>query len=111
MNQRIKVLWTLQPIFQRKAWEARQCVTESGSLCATPEKVTCEAMKVKPQLQWRPQNVGDVRNAANSLVEKVQVRGKYGLQMPRLYAWGFLNLMEFPSCHCMPGSQIQFYSI
>jgi hypothetical protein len=48
--------------FQRKAWEARQCVAGSASLQAACERAMLVAIKVKTKWQWRPQEVKDSRN-------------------------------------------------
>lgn len=45
----------IQPRFQRKAWEARQCVAMLGFLQAAPEGAIGEAGRVKPKMQLRPQ--------------------------------------------------------
>jgi hypothetical protein len=42
--------------------EARQRVTGLESLQAAPGRATGKAVRVKPKLQWRPQDAGDVRN-------------------------------------------------
>jgi hypothetical protein len=33
-----------------------------GVCVGSPEKAMCKAVKVKPKLQWRPQDVGAVRD-------------------------------------------------
>ncbi|XP_048659816.1 uncharacterized protein LOC125617014 [Marmota marmota marmota] len=42
--------------FQRKTWEAMQRVSRLESLWAAPEKVICEAVKVKSKMEYKPQD-------------------------------------------------------
>jgi hypothetical protein len=66
-NARITKLKKLPPRFQRKAWEARQCVAGSVFLQAAPEMVMQEALWVNPKLQWRPQDIGGAMNMEHLL--------------------------------------------
>ena len=58
IKDRLKGLQNL-PLQLRKATKAR-CVS-GVFLHGSPEKPLCEAVKVKPGLLWRPQNVRDAR--------------------------------------------------
>jgi hypothetical protein len=40
----------------------RQCVQQGQGLPGIPERVTHEALRVKLKMQWRSQEVRDVRN-------------------------------------------------
>jgi hypothetical protein len=51
-------LWTL-PLQLRKATEARHVL--GVSLHGGPERPLCGAVKMKPELLWRPREVGDAR--------------------------------------------------
>lgn len=44
-----------------KAVENRQGVTQLDSLEGAPERPLCEAEKVQPKLEWKPQDVGNIR--------------------------------------------------
>lgn len=48
--------------FIRRSRKADKNMTESQSLPQAPEMLMHEAMKVKPELQWRPQEFRDARN-------------------------------------------------
>jgi hypothetical protein len=61
-NERVTGRGGFHPEFRGNPREARQCVSGSGSLKAAPERVICEAVRVKPKLQWSPKDVGDARN-------------------------------------------------
>jgi hypothetical protein len=50
-NARVMESWGLLPRFQRKAQEARECVTESESLQASPDSVKHEFVRLNPKLQ------------------------------------------------------------
>lgn len=50
-------------LYQRKAWKTKQCgMTRSQSLSEAQERAIYEAVRVKPGLLWRFQEVGAVRN-------------------------------------------------
>jgi hypothetical protein len=55
-------LWKIPPRFQRKVYEARQCVVGPGSLQVIPERVMYEDVRVKSKTQRRLQEVADARN-------------------------------------------------
>jgi hypothetical protein len=57
------VSWRPPLRYQRKVWEARQCVTGFEFLESAPERVVNESLRANPKNQWRSQEVGDVRNA------------------------------------------------
>jgi hypothetical protein len=81
--------WRLPPRFKRKAWEHRHCVAGLDLLQVAPGKVRHEAVRVKPKMQWRPQegrdarlmkNVHQVKMQAMSTASPVQERGHEGFQ-------------------------------
>lgn len=57
-DTRVKALWNLPP-WLRRTTETNHVAEES--LQGGPEKPLREAVKVKPQLQWRSQDVKDAR--------------------------------------------------
>jgi hypothetical protein len=69
---------------QRKSWEARQCVVGLGSFQGIPEKVVYGAVRVKPKLQWRLEEVRDARNM-ECLPKKAA--GNEGKQSKREAMW------------------------
>lgn len=48
----------------------------AGSLCAASGWVVHKAVKVKPKLQWRTQDIGDFINVACLLREVVTIQKK-----------------------------------
>jgi hypothetical protein len=68
-NARVMGSWRLPLRFQRKAWEVRQYFAQSESLQEAPERVIHDAIKVKPKLQWKPQDISVARNV-ESLLKK-----------------------------------------
>jgi hypothetical protein len=49
-------------VISRKACEVRQYIAESGSLKSAYERAMLKAVRVKPKLQWRFQDIQDTRN-------------------------------------------------
>lgn len=57
--------------------ESSSVVEEScrGQICSKgfPEKLLCEAVKMKPGLHWRPHHVGGLRNSAKEIcIERME---------------------------------------
>jgi hypothetical protein len=49
--------WRLPPRFQKKVRKDRKCVAGLGSLQANPKIVKHDAMRMKPKIQWRFQEL------------------------------------------------------
>lgn len=117
----------LLPTFQQQAWKARQHVMGLESLETDLEKAMCEAVKMKPTLQWRCQDLG--RAAKKSCRPDNEWRHSRmrtcGEQMARLK--GGAGQAHCCSCHdtaspaaghvgtglnaCLPASQAQYDAI
>jgi hypothetical protein len=65
-------------------------VAEVEFLQATPERALCEAVRIKPKMQWRPQKVRDTNNV-ECLPRKVTREWPCGLKIARPQGWGYLN--------------------
>jgi hypothetical protein len=61
---------------QRKARKTRQWVAKS--LQSTHKRAMCEAVRVKPKLQWRHQEVRDARNVKGTSAFSEQSQPKRG---------------------------------
>jgi hypothetical protein len=61
-NTRVVRSWRLPPRFQKEGlWDWTMC-DRVRVPAAVPGRVTHEAVRVKPKMQWRPQEVRDAKN-------------------------------------------------